>query len=1076
MRAWEEAGGEEGPWSGVAEGGGAKQRPRAPLLAPQLGAYLPWRIHSVYSFRESLLWPEALVQQAKALGLGALALADREGVWGAVPFVEACWRHGLKPILGALVPVEAGGHLALYARDEQGWRHLCGLLSLALQAGPLSWACLGARAEGLLALGGGEDGPMGLALARGDEAGALSLALAFAEAFPGWAHLEVPRPEGAWRRLATRSGLPAVAAWPWRHHGPEDERRWRLLRQGHHHLSPAEAGYHPLSIAAAQAQWVWWPEALALSQALGEHCHFEPRLGQPRLPRLPEVEDAVATLRAHCEAKLGVRYGAQPAPAVLSRLAHELDTIEAMGFADYFLIQEDIVAWCHLQGLAVGPGKGSGAGSLVGYLLGLSDVCPLQMTLCFERFLNPERPELPDVDLDVCWRRRDEALHHLTERHGAGRVARLGVVQHLGARGALRVAAQALGLDPELADRVAKSCGHSALLKERERNPSFRAWPWGRAPFCAWWELAIALEGLPDHVGLHPCGMALSPEPLEELLPVMLAPDGQRMVQADKDSSEDWGLLKVDILSNRGLTILADAVALVNQDFGLQLRPEALPTEDPWALAFLGQGRTYGVHQMESRPVQALLRQFRPEHLEDMTAITSLHRPGPISSGAKDAYIAARHGLRPVRIPHPCLEPILAHTFGTLIFQEQAIQVAVAFAGMSLAQGDRLRRALLRRDEDELRPLAKAFVAGAARQGHPSELIQEVYQLAMVGPSGYGFVKAHAAASQVIAIRQAYLKARWPVHYLVAVLNTGMGYYPPRVYLEDARHFGARLLGPCVQRSEVGFAVAGPDMAFERQGWHAAGLSCGWLVRVGLGGVPELSHRGAEAIVKARRQGGPFASVADCMRRVALPSDAWTALAQVGALDAFGLSRAQLHTALGREHGRSLAERRQTSLFAVGAEAPVASWSLAQPEPERLQAQAEAMLGFPLEPPAWARLPGGSGLAEAIQAAPGAQVRVRAELIHCRRAHTKDGKKPMAFLLLSDGVHHLDAVAFPTAYAAHRSAWGRGDPLWWVGRMGLRPDDAGVLALEEVLELDGRALSHRAGHGPALPLPRGGFA
>lgn len=1018
-------------------------------------SFIPLRIQSAYSFRESLIRLPDLFRYAAALGHETLALTDRDSLFGGVTLFDLGAETGIRPILGSLLTLADGSSLTLLIADADGYANLSALISHRHLESPPDWERVAAHAGGLIALCGGTEGAVWRALDLDDRPAAEAAARRLKATFGDRAYLEAPHPEAELAAIARRVGLPVVACAPTRYLRRQDADLWLTAQRGWQRYPEEAPDYHLGLHAEWRDRFRDCPDALGLTYEVAARCTFRLPLGQVHLPCFPNTRNPVAKLRALCEAALIRRYGDAHAEA-RARLEHELTTITEMGFADYFLIQWDVARHARERGIPVGPGRGSGAGSLVAYLLRLSDVCPLKHALAFERFLNPGRRELPDLDLDLCWMRRDEAIAHVFDRYGAERVSRLATINTMGARAALRLAGGGLGMEDELVDRVAKAFGHRPIGMELQVSPAAQAFPWSREPYATWLATAYALEGLPDHVGMHPCGVVVTPGPLTHLVPLMRSADGTAIAQADKHTAERLGLLKMDLLGNRNLTILHDAAAAIAADTGAALDPETLPLDDPEAFALLRAGETLGLYQLESTGVQSMLRQFQPVDLEDMTAITSLYRPGPIEGGIRERYIERRHGREPVTYAHPCLEPILGHTYGTVLFQEQCMQLAVSFAGLSFGEADMLRRAIAKQKPREMEALRDRFLTGARALGRTEAAIAEVFTM-IIRFGGYGFVKAHAAASQVVAIRQAYLKARWPVHYLAAVLDTGMGYYPPRVYLEDARRFGATLAGPCLNRSAVGYTVqSGPE---------------GPVLRFGLEVVSEVGQ-GARAIVAEREAGGPFRSLADFLERVPLGRDAIANLIKAGAADGFGPTRSGLLWALGQHRTprtpRPTAAPLLPGLFAAET-AP--AWPIATEDAATRRAYEQALIGIALTPLTgvlWPTLPGATPLPALQALEPGTTVTVWAEIVYSRRVRTRDGKGFVMFLILSDGLHHQAATLFHKTYTRvwRRLAWN--EPRLITGQIEVIDGELHLM-VQDVKEVKGGgAESHRRdGRAPA---------
>lgn len=973
--------------------------------------------HSVYSFRHSTLTIPELATEAVARGHEAIALTDMDGLYGFVPFVQAAREAGLRPLIGAELSLRLGEvasphpqRVTLLVRDETGFRNLSRLISRFQLGGRkgLSSEELVAYAPGLTLLSGGERGALPRLVSQGrtGEAGALlrtwreafEPAHCFVQLGPWWPTLPL-------LRIAEGCGVGVVAAHEASYLRPEDARTWHLLRMGHGLGHALPGPRHLATDEELRRAWRELPQALANTRAIAETCTYAPVFGAYRLPEFPgraPDETSEAMLRRLCLEGLERRYAASPRRSeARARMAEELSVIVAMGFADYFLVAWDLVRFAREEGIPHVP-RGSAAGSLVLYLLGVSQICPLEHYLCFERFLNPERKSLPDIDLDFDWRRRDEVVDYCFRTYGEAHVARIATHQHHGARGAVRLAGAALGIEQGVIDDVARRMpgwfGSGDIAGAVTKAPECRGLPVDREPYKGLLEAARAFEGIPDHLGLHPCGVVISRDVLTDVVPLELSAKGPVVTQYEMNGVEAVGLLKMDLLGNRNLAILDDAVALVNSRYGLGLKPDELPLGDPAAIELLRSGRTFGIYQLESSGVQGLLRQFQPTELEDVTAITSLYRPGPIDGGITPRYVARRHGREPVAFPDPCLSEVLAHTYGCILYQEQCLQVTHVFAGLSMGQCDNLRRGIAKRIRPEIARLRDAFFEGAERLGRDPARTEEVWEL-LSSFGGYGFVKAHAASCAALAIREAYVKVRWPVEYLSAVLSAGFGYYPPRVYIEDARAFGATIALPCVNRSCEGYEVED-----------------GGILRVGLSAIKGLGPAGIEAIVRARRD-GPFAHLGDLRRRTGLARPELETLIVVGACDAFGLSRPGLLWQLVMLASAKAAPSVPTQgvLFALPEVLPEPPEALAEYPPRRRQAIERERLGYTVTLTQLPRVVGCVSFQDAKALPLKTKVSIVAETVSRFGHRTKKGEK-MCFLTLSDGASQMQGVVFPEAY------------------------------------------------------------
>lgn len=983
--------------------------------------------HSVYSFRHSTLTIPTLVAEAASRGHEAIALTDTDGLYGLVPFVQAARKAGVRPLVGAEISLRFGEggskrpqRATLLVRDETGFRNLSRLISRFQLGGRkgLTPEDLSTYAAGLTLLTGGERGALPSMASEGHAQLAEATLRGWREAF-GAEHCFVQL--GPWwpsqplLRLAEVCDVKVVAAHEAAYLRPEDARMWHLLRAGHGLGHAALGPRHLATDEELRRTWQDLPEALLNTRAIAEACTYAPIFGAYRLPEFPgrsASETSEAMLRRLCAEGFEHRYAASLRRAdAWQRMEEELSVIVAMGFADYFLVAWDLVRFARMQGIPHIP-RGSAAGSLVLYLLGVTQICPLEYHLCFERFLNPERKSLPDIDMDFDWRRRDEVVDYCFKTYGEEHVARIATHQHHGARGAVRLAGAALGLEPELVDDVAQRmprwAGAGDIASAVAKSPECRGISPDRAPYKELFETAQAFEGLPDHLGLHACGVVISSSPLTDVVPLEASAKGPIVTQFEMEGVEAVGLLKMDLLGNRNLAILDEAVALVNRRHGLSLDVDELPLADPEAFRLLSEGRAFGIYQMESSGVQDLLRQFRPTNLEDVTAITSLYRPGPMQGGITTRYVERRHGREAIVYPDPCLSELLAHTYGCILYQEQCLQVSHLFAGLSLGQCESLRRGLAKRKRSEIARLEKAFFDGAERLGRDRTRAQEVWQL-LGNFGGYGFVKAHAASCAALAIREAYVKARWPIEYLSVVLSAGCGYYPPRVYLEDARSFGAIVALPCVNRSDEAYTV-----------------ELGGILRAGLGAIKGLGPVGMAAILRARKD-GPFVHLGDLRRRTGLSRAELETLIVIGACDAFGVTRPGLLWQLTiMKGGKTMSNTpAQPTLFPLVEAMPEPPSTLDDYSVQQRQAIERERLGYTVTPTRFPENAGCQSFQEARDLPVRSEVHVVAECVSRSRRRTKGGEE-MGFLKLSDGESQLRAILFPKAYQKFASELRKG--------------------------------------------------
>jgi DNA polymerase-3 subunit alpha len=909
--------------------------------------FIHLQVHSEYSLTDSIIrLPEKpeygdpakaprpnLISRAVELGMPALALTDACNLFALVKFYQACEAAGIKPIVGCDLwlcePADATPHrLTLLCQDRRGYLNLSRLVSRAWLEGQrggralVDPAWLAEAAHGLIALAGRDSGVGRLALAGAEHEAGERLA-ALRALFPERLYLQLTRTgrehEEAWNGaaqvLADRLGLPLLAGNDVRFLDREDfdahEARV-CIQQGRVLADPKRPrDYAPeqyLKSPQAMAQvFADLPEALENTVELAKRCNLELSFGTYHLPAfpVPDGQTLESHIRGESQAGLEHRLATHPvAPGYsrsdyAARLARELDVIVSMGFPGYFLIVADFINWAKRNGIPVGPGRGSGAGSLVAWALGITDLDPLRYDLLFERFLNPERVSMPDFDVDFCMDRRDEVIDYVAQRYGRDRVSQIITYGTMAAKAVVRDTGRVLGHPYGFVDAIAKlipatlgitladALGESeaarkdANLASAELIQKVREDDEVRELI----ELARKLEDLVRNAGKHAGGVVIAPSPLTDFAPLYAEPGGDSVVtQFDKDDVEAVGLVKFDFLGLRTLTILDWAAKAINKGRGERGEPpldlDALPLDDPATYALLSRGDTAAVFQFESRGMRDYIRKLQPSRFDDLIALAALYRPGPLNSGMVDDFIARRHGRAEVSYPHPRLEPILKPTYGVIVYQEQVMQIAQVLAGYSLGGADLLRRAMGKKKPEEMAKQRAIFEAGAAREGIAARTASAIFDL-MEKFAGYGFNKSHSAAYALVAYQTAWLKAHHPAEFMAATLSSDMEKTDKVVgFLEDAHAGGLRVRPPDVNASTYMFAAIDAR-----------------TIRYGLGAIKGVGRGACEAIVAARAAGGRFRDLGDFCRRVdpgKLNKRVLEALILAGAMDALAPHRAIL--------------------------------------------------------------------------------------------------------------------------------------------------------------------------------------
>ncbi len=1076
-------------------------------------------VHSNFSFLDGATPPDRLVEKAKALEMPALALTDHHGLYGSVRFMQAARLHGIKPIIGAeialsldrgnlLAPVSP--HLVLLARDRRGYANLCRIISTAQldhQNDPqIALSDLAPWSEGLTALSGCRRGEVASHLLAGRRQEALAAARRYADIFGRnyWIELEhhlLPDDSAlveALHDIARSAGLRCVIANDVHYAEPHEYRlrdvmtciqtrttldEWSEIRHanGEYYLKSQEEMRAAFRLSDRD-----FDEYVGATEEIADSCNLELLAISSRPPEfpVPDGETPFSYLYALCQE--GARRLYRPlTPAVSTQLAHELSIIEEMGLASFFLCVWDIIRFARENGIRC-AGRGSAADSIVAYVLGITAVDPMANNLLFERFLNPGRVGMPDVDVDFDSRRREEVIDYILTKYTAEHAAMVANVVTYRSRSAFRDVARAIGFSPSAIDHLASRLSYRGashmkeelalsgdlkmLPAESSRGEETTTAPDGRAEALGYGsavtgdetsvgagpavspvaggptpeiglyganhasptspdvvaegfsppappdagppstplEQVIALceqlDGYPRHLSLHNGGMLITDEPLVEVVPLELATSGVRVCQLNKDDVELLGLIKFDILGLRTLSIVDEAVRMVRDGRGLGLDIDNLSLDDPAVYDVICSSRTIGIFQIESPGQWSLLARAQPRTFADLIVQIALFRPGPLQGGMVHPFIERRQGRAEVTYPHPSLEACLRDTLGIVIFQEQVLQVAHDFAGLSYADADGLRRAISHyRTEAQMDVCRGAFVESAVHIGRERDLAEAMYEM-IAYFSGYGFCRSHAAAFAKTVYQTAFLKVYYPAEFLAAILsNEPCCYYPTQTVIEEARRWGIRVLPVDINRSTARYTA--------EEG----------KIRMGLLQVKGLTEDSAEAVVKARGKHS-FQSLSDFWSRTALSRDAVENLISVGALDSLGINRRRLLWEV--EHVARSVPRRQSATQRV-----MFSEKLALPDLPALTDLEMAGLDFSMQG-ASARysimsfyrrslLRAGLLSIGSLQAhPPGSTVRTAGIVISRQQPPTAKG---MTFLVLADEEGELPVALYPNVFSAHRS-------------------------------------------------------
>jgi len=887
------------------------------------------RLHTEYSVTDGLVRVGEAVKRARDIAMPALGLSDLSNTFGWVKFYRAARGAGIKPVFGCDVWVANAvdrnrpSRLMLLVQHREGYRRLCELLTRAYQENlyrgraEIDPAWLADGTEGLLALSGGDAGNVAQAILDEKPDAACTAAEAWAALFPGRYYLELQRfGQPHTERLidglldiGAALNLPAVATHPIQFISPDDFKAHEarvciaegMMLGDPRRPRPFTAEQYFKTPDEMAELFADLPEALANSVEIAKRCNLTLELGKSRLPDFPTPDgmslddymrqrslEGLHERMAHLYPDEVER--AAKLPEYIERLEFELGTIIQMGFPGYFLIVADFINWAKNNGVPVGPGRGSGAGSLVAYSLRITDLDPLAYDLLFERFLNPERVSMPDFDIDFCQDGRDRVIQYVKERYGHAAVSQIATFGTMAAKAVLRDVGRVLDLPYLFVDKFVKLVPNElgiSLAEAREKEPQIDERARTEEELAELLPLAEKLEGITRNVGMHAGGVLIAPGRLTDFCPLYQAEGSDAAVsQFDKDDVEAIGLVKFDFLGLRTLTILAEAVRFVQRHPGRErFQLEDLPLDDPAVYKLFADGNTTAVFQSESRSAKDLEKKLRGDCFEDIIALMALNRPGPLGSGMVDDFIARKQGKQKPEYFHPDLEPVLKSTYGIIVYQEQVMLVAQILAGYSLGAADLLRRAMGKKKPEEMAKQREIFLAGAAQRGADTKVAERLFDL-MEKFAEYGFNKSHSAAYALVAYHTAWLKAYYPAEFMAATMSSEMSDTDKvRVFYEDCLANGLTMLPPDINLSGYRF-----DPVSKTE------------IRYGLGAIKGSGEAAIGAIVAEREANGPFKGLFDLARRVDkryLNRRVLEALVKAGAFDAINGHRASLMASVG---------------------------------------------------------------------------------------------------------------------------------------------------------------------------------
>ncbi|MBF0386540.1 MAG: DNA polymerase III subunit alpha [Candidatus Omnitrophica bacterium] len=920
-------------------------------------SFVHLHLHTQFSLLDGACRIKDLMKRAVELRMPAVAMTDHGNMFGALDFYEEAKHAGIKPIIGCEVYVAAGGrfektsgeqrgthHLVLLAKDAKGYANLMKLVSIGYLEGfyykpRIDKDVLARHAKGLIGLSACLKGEVAARLSAGKYDEALRAADDYRTIFaPGDFYLEVME-HGIPEQKAVNEGLLRLAG---------DLNLPLVATNDVHYVLPEHAEAHD-TLLCIQTQatladpkrmrmnsdqfflksfeemsrgFAWAPQALANTLVIADKCNLQLKFGDYHLPAydVPAGETSKSYLYNLCLKGAEERYGAVLDPVVTEKLDFELSVIEKLGFMGYFLIVWDFVNYAKRQGIPVGPGRGSAAGSLVSYLLGITDLDPIKYSLFFERFLNPSRKSMPDIDIDFCFERRGEVVDYVTRKYGRESVAQIITFGTMQAKAVVRDVGRAFGMPYAEVDRIAKlvpdrlvdeegNPRHITIDLALDNEPQLRELVAQDSQARKLMEVARVLEGLSRHASVHAAGVVISDKPLVEYCPLYKA-DDQITTAFTMKGVEKIGLLKMDFLGLKTLTLITDALKIIKETAGVDIDIRKIPIDNKKAYELLSRGESAGVFQVESDGMRSLLIRSRPTEFEDIISLLALYRPGPMGSGMLDDFVKRKRGEEEVKYLHPKLEPVLKNSYGVAIYQEQVMQMASVLAGFTMAEADNLRRAMSKKKAEEMAKMRDLFVQGAKTVNDiPSDEANRLFDL-IDKFAGYGFNRSHSAAYAVITYQTAYLKANYPTEFMCALLTNEKDNTDKIVeYVKAAEVMGIKVLPPDLNASRTVFSVSGLGN-----------------IRYGLLGVKNVGRAAIEALIRERDANGPFKSIFDFCKRVDLRTNnrkVIESLIKCGAFDSCQARRAQMLAVLDQALNLGTSKQKeqsagQFSFFSMG--------------------------------------------------------------------------------------------------------------------------------------------------------------
>ncbi|MFA6170945.1 MAG: DNA polymerase III subunit alpha [Patescibacteria group bacterium] len=1061
--------------------------------------------HTHYSLLDGLTKIDELVGAAKKDDAPAVAITDHGTMYGVIEFYEKCKKAGIKPIVGVEAYLAPGSrtdkatkedernyHLLLLAKNNAGYKNLLKLTSIAHLEGyyykpRIDWEVLSLYKDGLIACTACASGEIPKLIIAGNLPKARKRILEYKELFgPGNFYLELQdHPSLPEQKIVNREliefsrelGVPLVATNDLHYLKEEDADVQDVLlclqtkrkKEDSNRMEMSGSDYYYKTAREMEKFFSDVPEALSNTLKIAEECNVEIEMGNVQLPyfKVPEGQNEMGYIRKLCEEGLEKRRQikfSQAEPAIKERLDYELSVIEKMGWPSYFLIVADFVNWAKDNGIVVGPGRGSAAGSLACYLMGITNLDPLKYDLLFERFLNPDRISMPDIDMDFADLRRDEVIRYVEKKYGKEHVSQIITFGTMAARASLRDVGRVLDYPYEYCDRLAKMIPPLTKLKKAiglvpELKEIYEKEDAAKKILT----YAMRLEGVARHASTHACGVLITKNPLTDYVPLQYASSSDRSIvsQYSLHPIEDLGLLKMDFLGLKNLTIIESAIRIIKNTRGLKIDIDKIPLDDPDTFGLFQNGETTGVFQFESSGMKRYMKELKPNDFEDIVAMVALYRPGPME-WIPD-YIQRKYGRKKVEYLHPKLEPILKKTYGVAIYQEQVMQIARQLAGFSMGEADVLRKAMGKKIAELLAEQKEKFIDGCVKNGISKELGEGIFSF--IEPfAGYGFNRSHAACYALIGYQTAYLKAHWPTEFMAALLISDQGDIDRvAIEIEECRKMGIEVLAPDINQSFDFFTVITSGTQTNQIAREDEKVN---TIRFGLKAIKNFGAHIGEAIIKERKENGPFKNISDLLKRVVdkdLNKKSLESLIKSGSLDQFGergmfLENIEAMLSFNKDIARAKSSA-QVSLFF---DAPLLNQfeevklkPAAPVERQKKLAWEKEFLGLYISDHPFLDFKKEAGalippIREVKRASRNEPVNLAGIIASVKKIITKNGES-MAFVKIEDDTDNLEALVFPRLYKSSGEIWQEGKAVALLGKLSEKDQDVKLLCDKAVI-------------------------